>query len=116
MTAFNAVRFKVKPGRNQEFLDAHEKIGRSSWPGLNRINLIQTGDQTYCKAESRSLARLVKDEALRPPGLQPPPGDGYFAAIKSCSSTVARRARDTFFGFVSTNTGFTLARSNIGFR
>jgi quinol monooxygenase YgiN len=48
MTAFNAVRFKVKPGRNQEFLDAHEKIDRSSWPGLNRINLIQTGDQTFC--------------------------------------------------------------------
>ena len=24
MTAFNAVRFKVKPGREQEFLDAHK--------------------------------------------------------------------------------------------
>ena len=26
MTAFNAVRFRVKPGREQEFLDTHEKI------------------------------------------------------------------------------------------
>ena len=25
MTAFNAVRFRVKPGREQEFLDAHKK-------------------------------------------------------------------------------------------
>ena len=24
MTAFNAVRFRVKPGRDQEFLDAHK--------------------------------------------------------------------------------------------
>ena len=47
MTAFNAVRFKVKPGRNQDFLDAHEKIARD-WPGLRRVNLIQTGDQDYC--------------------------------------------------------------------
>ena len=47
MTAFNAVRFKVKPGRNQEFLDAHEKIGCSSSPRINRINLIQPADQTY---------------------------------------------------------------------
>jgi hypothetical protein len=26
MTAFNAVRCRVKPGREQEFLDAHAKI------------------------------------------------------------------------------------------
>jgi hypothetical protein len=25
MIAFNAVRFRVKPGREQEFLDAHRK-------------------------------------------------------------------------------------------
>ena len=28
MTAFNAVRFRVKPGREQEFLDAHNKMNR----------------------------------------------------------------------------------------
>lgn len=47
MTAFNAVRFKVKPGRNQEFLAAHEGVERD-WPGLRHVNMIQTGDQTYC--------------------------------------------------------------------
>jgi quinol monooxygenase YgiN len=47
MTAFNAVRFKVKPGRNDEFVEAHRRVDRD-WPGLRRVNLIQTGDQTYC--------------------------------------------------------------------
>ena len=47
MTAFNAVRFQVKPGRNQEFLDAHEQAARD-WPGLRHVNLIQTGEQAYC--------------------------------------------------------------------
>jgi hypothetical protein len=47
MTAFNAVRFRVKPGRDQEFLDAHKKI-ETSWPGLIHINIIKTGDRAYC--------------------------------------------------------------------
>ena len=47
MTAFNAVRFTVKPGRNQDFLDAHQSVERD-WPGLRRVNMIQTGEQTYC--------------------------------------------------------------------
>src|SRR5258708_35362984 len=47
MTAFNAVRFRVKPGREQEFLDAHKKI-TADWPGLKHVNVIKTGDRTYC--------------------------------------------------------------------
>ena len=47
MTAFNAVRFRVKPGREQEFLDAHKKVERN-WAGLQRVNIIKTGDRTYC--------------------------------------------------------------------
>jgi quinol monooxygenase YgiN len=47
MTAFNAVRFRVKPGRDQEFLDAHRSVDRN-WPGLNRVNMIQTGEHEYC--------------------------------------------------------------------
>jgi hypothetical protein len=47
MTAFNAVRFKVKPGRNQDFLDAHQRVERD-WPGLRHVNIIQSGDQDYC--------------------------------------------------------------------
>jgi hypothetical protein len=47
MTAFNAVRFTIKPGRNQDFLDAHERVERD-WPGLRHVNIIQTGEQGYC--------------------------------------------------------------------
>jgi len=47
MTAFNAVRFKVKPGREQEFLDGHKKI-QANWPGLQHVNMIKTGDRTFC--------------------------------------------------------------------
>jgi len=47
MAAFNAVRFRLKPGRDQEFLDAHKGIGQA-WPGLVQANIIKTGDQSYC--------------------------------------------------------------------
>jgi hypothetical protein len=47
MTAFNAVRFRVKPGRDQEFLDAHKAVARD-WAGLRHVNIIKTGDRAYC--------------------------------------------------------------------
>ena len=47
MIAFNAVRFRVKPERDQEFLDAHKEIA-DSWPGLRHVNIIKTGDRSYC--------------------------------------------------------------------
>jgi antibiotic biosynthesis monooxygenase (ABM) superfamily enzyme len=47
MTAFNAVSVKVKPGRNQDFLAADDRVDRD-WPGLRHVNMIQTGDQDYC--------------------------------------------------------------------
>jgi hypothetical protein len=47
MTAFNAVRFRVKPGREQEFIDAHRRAERD-WAGLRRANLIEAGEGRYC--------------------------------------------------------------------
>jgi antibiotic biosynthesis monooxygenase (ABM) superfamily enzyme len=47
MTAFNAVRFKVKTGREQEFLDAHKNV-HAEWPGLRHVNIIKTGEGRYC--------------------------------------------------------------------
>jgi|SRR4051812_21132457 heme-degrading monooxygenase HmoA len=47
MTAFNAVRFRVKPGRDQEFIEAHRRAA-ANWPGLEHANLIRTGDRAYC--------------------------------------------------------------------
>ena len=43
MTAFNAVRFRVKPGQDQAFLDAHKKIA-GDWPGLRPADLHQGRD------------------------------------------------------------------------
>jgi hypothetical protein len=47
MTAFNAVRFRIKPGRDQDFLNAHKTIAQA-WPGLEHANIIKTGENTYC--------------------------------------------------------------------
>ena len=47
MTAFNVVRFKVKPGMDKQFLDAHAP-GKGGWPGLKRAVMVQTGEGTYC--------------------------------------------------------------------
>lgn len=47
MTAFNVVRFRVKPGRDQDFLDAHKNV-HEDWPGLKHANIIKTGDNSYC--------------------------------------------------------------------
>jgi hypothetical protein len=47
MTAFNAVRFRVKPGREQEFLNAHRNV-QTDWPGLRKVNMIKSGDRLYC--------------------------------------------------------------------
>ena len=33
MEVYNVVRFKVKPGQEQAFLDAH-RDGKAKWPGL----------------------------------------------------------------------------------
>jgi hypothetical protein len=47
MTAFNVVKFQVKPGAEERFLDAH-RSGRANWPGLHRGTIIRTGEHTYC--------------------------------------------------------------------
>jgi hypothetical protein len=47
MAAYNVVRFRVKPGCDEAFLDAH-RGGNANWPGLTRGAIIRTGDGTYC--------------------------------------------------------------------
>jgi hypothetical protein len=63
MAAFNVVRFQVKPGREQDFLDAHKKV-HAEWPGLAKVNMIKTGDRSYrFIAEWSDMSDLV---AARP--------------------------------------------------
>ena len=47
MTAFNVVKFRVKPGREQDFLDAHKAV-EANWAGMQRANIVKTGDRAYC--------------------------------------------------------------------
>jgi hypothetical protein len=60
MSAFNAVRFRVKPGHEQAFLNAHKNAGHE-WPGLKHANIVKTGEQSYCIiAEWDSAEALAK--------------------------------------------------------
>ena len=47
MSAFNMVRFRVMPGRNEEFIEAHRKAA-TDWAGLKHANLVQVGERGYC--------------------------------------------------------------------
>jgi hypothetical protein len=53
MSAFNVVRFRVKPGREQEFLELNkasdkEFSGRMKKNGWRRGSIIKTGERAYC--------------------------------------------------------------------
>ena len=52
MTAFNAVRFKVKPGMETAFLDAHRKVAED-WPGLRHANIIAEWENMDAMAAAR---------------------------------------------------------------
>jgi hypothetical protein len=61
MTAFNVVRFTVKPGNEQRFIDAHRKLSRPSFKGFLGGSLIRTGERTFCMvAEWRTFQSIVK--------------------------------------------------------
>ena len=59
MTAFNAVRFRVKPGFEQQFIDVHRKP-RGGFKGFDGGWLVKTGDQTFCViGQWKSFQHLV---------------------------------------------------------
>jgi len=47
MSAFNVVRFRVKPGREQAFIDAHRRADFGV-AGFRRASLIKTGERSFC--------------------------------------------------------------------
>ena len=60
MTAFNVVRFRIKPGMEGAFLDAHRGLG-ADWQGLRHANIIKTGDGRHCIiAEWESMEALAE--------------------------------------------------------
>jgi len=47
MTAYNVVRNRVKPGREQDFEQAYRNLQRE-FPGMRKLALIKTGERSYC--------------------------------------------------------------------
>ena len=86
MTAINTVRFRVTPGRDQEFLDAHKSIA-ADWPGLTHANIIKTGDRSYCivaetvdqETNADHLAVLERMGQAQEGGCRHAPGDEIVA-------------------------------------
>jgi hypothetical protein len=63
MTAYNVVRFKVKPGREAEFVELQKQLS-GDMKGLRKLAMVNTGDRTYCfVGEWRAMADIV---AARP--------------------------------------------------
>lgn len=47
MTAFTIVRFRVKPGRDDAFIEAHRRAD-PTYKGFKRGSLVKTGERSYC--------------------------------------------------------------------
>lgn len=63
MTAFNVVRFRVKPGQETAFVDTHRSMERSL-PGLRQFSLVKTGDSSFCViGEWDDMSALVNARA-----------------------------------------------------
>ena len=63
MTAFNVVRFRVKPGREAEFVE-QMKQPPAGTTGLRKLALVKTGERTYCFiGEWRAMSDII---AARP--------------------------------------------------
>jgi hypothetical protein len=59
MTAFNVVRFRVKPGEDERFIDYHRKQ-KPEMKGFLGGSIVKTGDRTYCfVAEWRTFQSIV---------------------------------------------------------
>jgi hypothetical protein len=62
MTAYNIVRMRVKPGREEDFLAKHRVLNRSQLnAGLKKFAIVKTGDRSYCiVGEWDSFDSIVK--------------------------------------------------------
>src|SRR5688572_32518809 len=60
MTAYNIVRFRVKPGCEQQFIDTH-KAANTSFKGFKGGALVKTGDRTFCFVGEWSSFQRIAD-------------------------------------------------------
>jgi hypothetical protein len=127
MTAYNVVRFRVKPGREQDFVEAH-RTANPDMPGFKQGALIKTGDSTFCVvAEWQNFQRLV---AARPKmismldsmrdmledlgsglGVTDPVSGDVVAALKPRKRRAAKKARPKAKAKSKTSTAAALRRA-----
>ena len=63
MTAINVVRFRVKPGMEQTFLDVHRN-GKAAWPGMLRGFIAKVGERSYVLvAEWPNMAAIADNRS-----------------------------------------------------
>jgi quinol monooxygenase YgiN len=48
MTAFNIVRFRVKPGHQEQFIAQHRGMKNPGLKGFRGGSLVKTGENTFC--------------------------------------------------------------------
>jgi hypothetical protein len=48
MTAYNVVRFRVKPGMDDKFLELQKQALVDKVPGMQEFAMIKTGERSYC--------------------------------------------------------------------
>jgi len=48
MTAYNVVRMRVKPGRNEDYLEVQRAIGHDTFAGMRSVAIIKTGECDFC--------------------------------------------------------------------
>ena len=46
--AYNVVRFRVKPGREDDFVAKHKELAGQAMQGFRSGALIKTGERSYC--------------------------------------------------------------------
>jgi hypothetical protein len=60
MTAYNIVRFRVKPGYEQKFIDAH-KNAKPNFKGFVEGAMVKTGEHTFCFVAKWSNFKRIAD-------------------------------------------------------
>lgn len=64
MAAFNVVRFRVKPGSEQQFIEAHRRV-EPEFEGFLGGHLLRTGDRDFCLVgEWRDFQSIVDARPL----------------------------------------------------
>jgi len=60
MTAFNVVRFRVKPGQQDAFVNEHRNMKAADFPGMRKFSRIKTGERTFfVVGEWKDMSSLV---------------------------------------------------------